>query len=136
MTPSFKLCPPPVAAFIGMRRAEGWGEISEETAHATLAGGLINITAYDENTLVGFGRIVGDGVLYFYIQDVIVAPPYRGNGYGREIIQRLISEVRQTAADGAVICLMAARGKEPFYESLGFTARPNHTLGAGMMLTL
>ena len=30
------------------------------------------------------------------------------------------------------MCLLAAKGKEPFYEKLGFVERPNDRLGAGM----
>ena len=30
------------------------------------------------------------------------------------------------------MCLMAAKGKEPFYEKFGFSERPNENLGAGM----
>jgi len=136
MSLSFKLGPPPLAAFIEMRRAEGWGDIREDTALAALVSGLINICAYDDKTLVGFGRVVGDGALYFYIQDVIVVPPYRGKGYGQMIMGRLLTEIKKQAATGATIGLMAAQGKEAFYESFGFISGPNRVYGAGMVQVL
>ncbi len=133
---SFQNTPPLVEEFISMRSAEGWGNMSEETARASLMGGLINLSAYEDGKLVGFGRVLGDGKLYFYVQDLIVAPAFRGRGYGCQIMDALLAETGKIAAPGAVICLMAASGKEAFYESLGFVARPTPNLGAGMMLRL
>ncbi len=136
MTLSFQHTPPPLVDFIAWRAAEGWGEISEETARATLAGGLINVCAYEGERLTGFGRVVGDGVLYFYIQDLIIAPSHRGKGYGKMIMTCLLDEIKVQAAPGAMIGLMAARDKEAFYEGFGFIARPNDIYGAGMIQIL
>jgi hypothetical protein len=33
----------------------------------------------------------------------------------------------------AMICLMSAKGKEPFYARYGFLERPNAEFGAGMI---
>lgn len=127
---------PPLASFIALRAAEGWGTLSEDAARRSVAGGLINATLHDGDTLVGFGRVVGDGVLYFYIQDLIIAPAFRGQGHGRRILADLVARTRQVAAPGAVIGLMSASGREGFYESFGFVGRPNERYGAGMMLGL
>jgi len=116
-----------------MRAAEGWGDISEKAARASLAASLINVCAYEDEALTGFGRVVGDGVLYFYIQDLIVSPAYRGKGYGRKLLAHLLSEIKKQASPGATIGLMAAHGKEAFYESFGFISRPNAIYGAGMI---
>ena len=124
---------PPLTDFIAMRASEGWSEISEDTARASLAASLINVCAFDGETLTGFGRVVGDGHLYFYIQDLIVAPNFRGKGYGRQIMQALLEKIEKIAAPGASIGLMAAHRKEAFYESFGFVARPNDVYGAGMI---
>jgi len=124
---------PPLTDFIAMRASEGWGEISQDTARASLAASLINICAFDSETLAGFGRVVGDGHLYFYIQDLIVAAAYRGQGHGRALLQRLLTEIESIAVPGAMIGLMAAHGKENFYKDFGFIARPNETYGAGMI---
>lgn len=138
MKPTIKLrnTPPPLCDFMALRTAEGWGQITEEVARATLVGGLINVCAYEGETLAGFGRVVGDGVLYFYIQDLIVAPHYRGKGYGRQLMGHLLAEIRNQAAPGATVGLMAAYGKEAFYESFGFISRPNDIYGAGMIQVL
>jgi len=124
--------PPTAEEFVELRAACGWGAVEPAIAERALAAGLLGVVARDGIRLAGFGRIVGDGVLYFYLQDVIVRPEFRGQGVGRLIVEALLDEVLRQAPVGATIGLMAAEGKEGFYEKFGFTRRPTDRLGAGM----
>ncbi|MEL7128358.1 MAG: GNAT family N-acetyltransferase [Pseudomonadota bacterium] len=119
-----------------MRAAEGWGKIDIEVAEASLAAGVFSACLYEDGRLIGFGRVIGDGVLYFYVQDLIVRPPHRGRGLGRRLMEHLLSKIKAAAAPGASVCLMASKGREDFYRSFGFTVRPNARFGAGMILVL
>jgi GNAT superfamily N-acetyltransferase len=93
---------------------------------------VIGLVTYAE---VGMGRLVGDGYLYFYVQDVIVEPKYQGLGIGKEIMTYISRYIETNGLPGTSVTvgLMSAMGKEGFYEKLGFTARPNEGYGAGMM---
>ena len=84
------------------------------------------------------GRLVGDGAMIWYIQDVIVVPEYRHSGVGTAIVQKLMEYARRDAMPGTSVAvgLMSARGKEPFYEKFGFYARPTEHEGAGMMIRI
>ena len=124
--------PPTAEEFLELRAACGWGAVEPAIAERALAAGLLGVVARDGIRLAGFGRVVGDGVLYFYLQDVIVRPEFRGQGVGRLIVEALLDEVLRQAPVGATIGLMAAEGKEGFYEKFGFTRRPTDRLGAGM----
>ncbi|MGI3186358.1 GNAT family N-acetyltransferase [Nioella aestuarii] len=124
--------PPGITEFISMRAACGWGEISHDMARRALDQAVATVTAHDGDRLVGFGRVVGDGVLYFYVQDVIVAPSHRGQGIADAIVTRLLEEIAPLAGPGSTIGLMAAKGVEPLYERFGFHRRPTDSLGAGM----
>ncbi|WP_158291527.1 GNAT family N-acetyltransferase [Marinicauda algicola] len=122
---------PPPASFSAFRAACGWGEISPELARQALERSLLACTAKDSDAeIVGFGRIVGDG-LYLYMQDMIVSPAWRGRGIGDAIAKRLI-ERAEAGFPGARIMLMCAQGAEAFYERHGFTARPAPGFGPGM----
>lgn len=123
---------PPAEDFVRLRAACGWGEIALDIAERSLSAGLFNVTVRQGDRLAGIGRVVGDGVLYFYVQDVIVHPEFRGRGVGRMIVEALLDEVLRCAPYGATIGLMSAHGKEGFYEKFGFTRRPTDRLGAGM----
>ncbi|MEX0285979.1 MAG: GNAT family N-acetyltransferase [Paracoccaceae bacterium] len=123
---------PLVEEFLRFRAEAGWGEISTEVAATALSAGVVNVTCRSGETLVGMARVVGDGALYFYVQDVIVHPDWRGNGIGQQMMARLIARIRARAQPGATIGLMAAAGKDRFYEQFGFERRPTDRLGAGM----
>lgn len=68
----FEEAPPLPEDFVRLRAECGWGEISLEAAKNALSRSVIDLSCFDGGDLVGMGRVVGDGVLYFYLQDIIV----------------------------------------------------------------
>ncbi len=78
------------------------------------------------------GRVVGDGVMYLYIQDVAVDPDYQGLGIGDVIMTAIENYLSINVIKGATIGLLAAQGKEAFYARYGYIERPNTSLGHGM----
>lgn len=123
---------PTAQDFNALRAAAGWGTIALDTATAALAASTFHVTAHDNGTLIAMGRVVGDGALYFYLQDIVVAPSHRGQGYGRAVVSRLLADIAPLAKPGTTIGLMSAKGVEDLYASAGFTPRPNERLGPGM----
>ena len=85
------------------------------------------LCAYDGERLVGFGRLVSDGVLHAVIDELMVLPEYRGQGIGGEILERLVKKCR--GAGVRDIQLFSARGKREYYEKRGFRARPDNAPG-------
>lgn len=67
---------------------------------------------------------------------MIVRPEYQGQGIGRQIVQRLIERTMDAAfaEERIMFILVAAQGKEPFYEKFGFIRRPNEFSGDGMSM--
>lgn len=120
--------------FIRLRLEAGFMETPMEQAEKALSNGLFTASAMCGDKIVGMGRLIGDGAMYWYIQDVAVMPAYQGRGIGKAIVMRLISYAEANSLPGskASIGLIAAKGKEPFYEKLGFTKHPHETSGAGM----
>ena len=108
--------------FIRLRLEAGFMETPMEQAEKALANGLFTASALCGDKIVGMGRLIGDGAMYWYIQDVAVMPEYQGRGIGKAIVTRLISYAEANSLPGskASIGLIAAKGKEPFYEKMGF----------------
>jgi len=117
-----------------LRKSVGWGEYDEATIRAGLESTLYCVCAFDSARIIGMGRVIGDGALCFYIQDIIVIPEYQRNAIGKMIMGNVMRFVASKAATNTVVGLMSAQGKERFYEGFGFTRRPAEALGSGMTL--
>jgi predicted GNAT family N-acyltransferase len=118
-----------------LRKSAGWNFFDEQSASAGLKGALYTVSVREDGVLVAFGRVVGDGRITFYIQDVIVVPGKRGNGYARIVMEHIMDYLRSVAAEGAIVGLMASKGVEDMYKKFGFIERPaEKNMGAGMTL--
>ena len=47
-----------------------------------------------DNQIIGIARLLGDGVIYWYINDVWVLPQYQGKGIGKNMVERIIQYVK------------------------------------------
>lgn len=108
--------------FVRLRIETGFAEIPVEHARKALQNGLVNVSALYRGELVGMGRLVGDGAMYWYLQEIIVLPQFQGRGIGRLIVNHLVEYARVNSASGKFTTVggVSARGKEPFYEKMGF----------------
>lgn len=114
----------------------GWGKRENSIVEEALKNTLYSLCVYDENKLIGYGRIIGDKTIFLYIQDIIVIPKYQGKQIGTGIMYKLLEQVDRYKKVNQNIrtYLGASKGKEGFYEKFGFISRPNDKLGAGMIL--
>ena len=119
-----------------LRELAGWKRLTEKQAVRGLANTTFLISAWSDEKVVGMGRALFDYGYTVYIGDVIISPEFQGCGIGARIVQGLIDKVKEAAEEGdyLMFCLVAAEGKEAFYERLGFQRRPCEGLGAGMSM--
>lgn len=120
---------PTVEEYQRLRRAVRWGEMTDEGVATGLPNALFSVVLERDGEAVGCGRVVGDGGLYFYLQDIIVLPELQGRGLGATIMDAVMSFVEGAARPGAFVGLMAAEGVQPFYERYGFRRRPEDRPG-------
>lgn len=90
-----------------------------------------------DNQSVGMGRLIGDG-MYYMIVDVVVQPDYQKQGIGSKIVKMLIAYVDAGIPAGgrSSIQLTAEKGKETFYEKMGFKLIPHEFCGSGMGMVI
>lgn len=120
--------------YMEMRKAVCWSSFPLEQAAEGLKNSAILYCIRDNGRPIGIGRAVSDHGYVVYIADVIVIPEYQGQGLGREIMEYLLSEIKSSLKPGyrVMISLLAAQGKEKFYNKFGFVDRPNDWYGCGM----
>ena len=123
---------PDVTTYHELRASVNWSVFCTEQSTGALEHSIYGLVAKDGDDTVAMGRVVGDG-MYYTIVDVIVKPAYQGQQIGSTIVNRLVDRVVAGIPEGGRACiqLIAAPGKEAFYEKLGFSSLPNDNAGPG-----
>jgi GNAT superfamily N-acetyltransferase len=124
---------PPVPEYLNLCLLSGFSP--KTTAQATEASrgswyGCF-ITSEEDNSLVGMGRIIGDGGWYFHIVDMAINPQHQRKGLGDHILKRLLWEISERAPkDGTpYITLMADGPGRKLYQNNGFVETAPDSLG-------
>ncbi len=114
----------------------GWGTREFKVVEEALNNTLYSVSVYDDNKIIGYGRIIGDKTIFLYIQDIMVVPEYKGQKVGTKIMNELLKKVDEYKKVNSNIrtYLGASKGKEKFYEKFGFKTRSSADLGEGMVL--
>ncbi|MCR8671951.1 GNAT family N-acetyltransferase [Agrococcus sp. HG114] len=113
-----------VAEAVGWLDHFDWASIDR-----SLERSLHGVVVTDGGRAVGVGRLVGDGVRYWYVQDVMVDPSHSEQGIATRIVERLLDHVREHAPAEAVVGLFSSPEAVSVYEELGFTAAVDDPLG-------
>ena len=94
----------------------GWPDPpSTETFRDILRGSYKVVLAHEDGNLVGFVNSISDGVLSAYIPLFEVLPTYQGRGIGKQLMQKMKSEL----SDLYMVDLICDETLIPYYEKLG-----------------
>ena len=95
-----------------------------------------SISIYDEDKIIGYGRLIGDSICFMYIHDVMVLPEYQSKKIGTLIMNKLLQKINELKKENpnVRVYLGASKNKEKFYEKFGFVRRIDADLGYGMIL--
>jgi N-acetylglutamate synthase-like GNAT family acetyltransferase len=126
----YKESPPTLQEYFQLFSSTGWMpvlRISEQGLKKVLDNTWYWITAYQNESVVGCGRLLSDGALYALICDLIVMPDHQNKGVGVTILKHLVKKCQEM--DIKRVWLFAAPDKTRFYEKYGFSVRPNEAPG-------
>jgi len=117
-----------------LRNSAGWPKMHSDQIKTGLGNSAFIVAAKDGDKTIGMARLVSDGGYVVFIVDVIVLPAYQRKGIGKAMMGRIMEYIDGMLSDGYCIQvdLMAAKGKERFYEEFGFIKRPDDNFGCGM----
>ncbi len=101
----------------GLLRQTGWANRrSVEGIQQMLDGTLLTLGAWEGDHLVGFVRVITDGIYRALIDDVVVEESKRGTGIGSELMQRITERL----AGVEEVFLRCGEQVVPFYERHGY----------------
>lgn len=98
-------------------RQTGWANRrGVEGIQTMLDGTPLTLGAWEGDRLVGFVRVITDGIYRALIDDVVVEESKRGTGIGSELMQRTTERL----AEVEEVFLRCGEGVVPFYERHGY----------------
>lgn len=124
---------PSSAQFYNLFETTGWNdnyELTPEELYTALKNSWYTISVFDNDQLVGFGRIICDGTVHALILDCIVHPDLQGKGIGKEVMNKLVAKCKKHKIRD--IQLFSAKDKAGFYEKLDFEKRKKESPGMGL----
>ena len=108
--------------------AVGWNDLMNfDVAEASLSQSLYGVIIQYEDEIVGMGRVIGDGNIYFYIQDIAILPEHQNKGIGNLIMNAITEFLKANAPEKSFVGMFASHGKESFYKKYGFNEHEGMT---------
>lgn len=108
----------------------GWNEqykFNRDDLEKAIKNSWYAISVYDLGKLIGFGRVISDGIHHALIVDMIIHPDYQMKRIGSSLLDRLIKKCKEHKIRD--IQLFAAKDKYAFYEKFNFEKRPENAPG-------
>jgi len=68
---------PSAEDYVSLRLSSGMGNKDLKRSEIALKNSLFIVALYDEEKLIGFGRVVGDGGITYVVSDIMVDKDYQ-----------------------------------------------------------
>jgi GNAT superfamily N-acetyltransferase len=111
---------PTAQEYISLRLKTGMGTKNLAKAEIALENSLFIVSLWDEDKLIGFGRIVGDQGITYIVSDIMVDPAYQRKGLGKLIMKEIDDYLEQNTDMYAYVCLIANKPADKLYSQFGF----------------
>jgi len=123
---------PGIEEYQNLRLICGLSPRSVEAASKGLPNSLFSITIRDQNSLIGMGRVVGDGGCNLEVVDIAVHPEYQQRGIGQMIMTRIMAFIENNAPVSAYVSLIADDHSPALYSKYGFELTTPRSVGMAL----
>ena len=120
---------PTAEVYASLRLRSGMGAKDITRSQIALNNSLFVATIYDDETLIAFGRIVGDGGITYVVSDIMVDEAYRRRGFAEQIMQAIDRYFDAHAHEDSYICMIANRPADQLYHKHHFDYLPEDKCG-------
>ena len=120
---------PTAKDYVSLRLRSGMGSKDLERSRIALENSLLTASLYDGNTLIAFGRVVGDKGITYVLSDIMVDENYRRKGYANQIFQAINQYLEENTFDDSYIVLIANAPADRLYNKYKFDYLPDNRCG-------
>lgn len=108
--------------YIKYRSLVNWISLSDEQVDNIIKNSNYKLAIYKNDELLGIARCISDDGYLYLLCDVMINPNAQGMGVGRALLNHFIEYLKNKIDNKyAKIYIMSLKGKEGFYNKLGFT---------------
>lgn len=86
--------------------------------HRAIEGSLYIVTAWYKDELVGMLRVIGDGEMIIFVQDIVVKKGHRRHGIGTGMVEKVIRKYKDVRQK--VLLTDESEDIRGFFEEVGF----------------
>lgn len=120
---------PSAENYVSLRLRSGMGNKDLKRSEIALKNSLFIVTLYDEENLIGFGRVVGDGGITYVVSDIMVDKDYQRRGLAEQIMKAIDDYFEENAHEDSYICLIANHPADLLYNKHKFEYLPENKYG-------
>lgn len=106
--------------YVSLRLRSGMGNKDLGRSQIAIENSLFTVSIYDEDKLIGFGRIVGDGGITYVVSDIMVDKDYQRQGYGDQIMNGINGYFEENTFEDSYVCLIANAPADKLYNKYHF----------------
>jgi len=115
--------------YVSLRIRSGMGNKDLERSQKALDNSLFMVSLYDNQELIGFGRIVGDGGITYIVSDIMVDKKYHRQGFGDQIMKAINDYLEKNTYEDSFVCLIANHPADLLYKKYKFDYLPESKCG-------
>lgn len=110
----------PLSDLQSLYMQEGWSDEkdTQERLQKIIDGSFLVVGCFLNKKMIGFGRVISDGVSDGYLQDIIVDQQWRGHHIGKKIVSLLTNTCQQMGINW--LFLISVPTAIPFYQKLNW----------------
>ena len=120
---------PDIGTYRHLRHEAGLSPKTTEAAAIGLPNSLFAVQVFDGEIVVGMGRVIGDGGLFFQVVDIAVLPAYQGQGLGKQIMAAISDWLRANVPESGFVSLLADGEAQHLYAHYGFVPTAPASIG-------
>ncbi|AGF56060.1 ribosomal protein S18 acetylase RimI-like enzyme [Clostridium saccharoperbutylacetonicum] len=120
---------PKAEDYVSLRLRSGMGNKDLERSRKAITNSLFTVSIYDNEKLIGFGRIVGDGGITYVVSDIMVDENYRRKGFADKIMKEINKYFEESTFEDSYICLIANSPADSLYNKYKFEYLPPNRCG-------
>lgn len=111
---------PDILEFLLLREIMGYEQMPDEVVEVALSNTLFGVCAMRDGMIMGCGRVIGDGGLYFFIEDVMIIPTDDSESVRACIMDEIMVYLKNNAPKNAFFCIKDTKAAQEHCRQYGF----------------